>query len=655
MKRLSTSALLCGLLCATWPADAQSVRRSSSEPSFGPMAKTGSGTIHGVVLDLKGAPLVGATVSALGATSVYGSTGTDGRFALHALPAGPYIVRVHHAGFATSPRQVVDVRPSARAIVSVTLRRTPLEGGGGGGGATAAQPTSAIGDTGILAAGFALPEAPSSTTADGETADAVAAPTDDHSETAWRLRHLKRSILKETTAHEALDDDFLGDTFGLRGPYSAFDNGHAGAAAHLANLPFSALPLSGQFNFVTTSSFDSPSDLFSPLGFARNVAYVSIGAPVGEHGDWSVKGAMTQGDLASWFVAGSYNVRAPATHRYSVGMSYSTQRYDGGNPLALAAVSASGRNAGVLYGSDEWSISPAITLSYGTKYARYDYLNGRDLFSPRVSLEWTGGEHFRLRTLWSRRSLAPGAEEFAPPLVAGLWVPPERTFSSLGRRQLFQAETTQHYEVALEQDLSAAYVISFRSFYQRIDDQLSALFGLSIPSQPSTNLGHYYVINTGDGAAQGWGVGLRRPLANGLRGSVDYTLTTARWVAAPHVNRVLDLAPSVVRPASERFHDVTTSVEKEIPQTATRVFVMYKVNNGFAKRESTATKPGVDGRFDVQVNQSLPFLNFSSAEWEVLVAVRNMFRENMTESSVFDELQVVRPPKRIVGGVLVRF
>jgi len=57
----------------------------------------------------------------------------------------------------------------------------------------------------------------------------------------------------------------------------------------------------------------------------------------------------------------------------------------------------------------------------------------------------------------------------------------------------------------------------------------------------------------------------------------------------------------------------------------------------------------------VQVNQALPFLNFVTTEWEMLVAVRNLFRDPVSDGSVYDELLVVRPPKRIVGGLMVRF
>jgi hypothetical protein len=35
--------------------------------------------------------------------------------------------------------------------------------------------------------------------------------------------------------------------------------------------------------------------------------------------------------------------------------------------------------------------------------------------------------------------------------------------------------------------------------------------------------------------------------------------------------------------------------------------------------------------------------------------VRNMFRDPSDITSIYDELLVVRPPKRVIGGVLVRF
>ena len=95
-----------------------------------------------------------------------------------------------------------------------------------------------------------------------------------------------------------------------------------------------------------------------------------------------------------------------------------------------------------------------------------------------------------------------------------------------------------------------------------------------------------------------------------------------------------------------------------MPETSTRVVVLYRVSNAFARRDRRRTvhrRRCLDARFDVQVRQSLPFMDFSSAKWEMLVAVRNFFRETAADQSIYDELLVVRPPKRIVGGLTLKF
>ena len=139
-----------------------------------------------------------------------------------------------------------------------------------------------------------------------------------------------------------------------------------------------------------------------------------------------------------------------------------------------------------------------------------------------------------------------------------------------------------------------------------------------------------------------------------------YSLATAQMVPAEGTKLLLLVAPSALRPVAERIHDVATTIQADVPETATKVLVLYRVSNAIARaasqvRDGEIERPGFDSRFDVQVRQSLPFLDFSAARWEMLVAVRNFFRETTPDSSVYDELLTVRPPKRIVGGVTVHF
>jgi hypothetical protein len=479
------------------------------------------------------------------------------------------------------------------------------------------------------------------------------ATADNHGEIAWRLRHARRGILKDA---DIPDEIVVGDTppndsvFG-RGTVL----GYMGSPARLAGSFFTDTAFSGQVNLLTTGSFDTPQELFGSDNFSRSIAYLALGAPVGERADWTVRAALTQGDIASWIVAGEYTTRAPARHRYDLGWSYATQRYDGGNFAALRNVTDGSRNAGVVFGYDTFSISPAVTLTYGGRYAVYDYLDDRSLVSPRVALTVQPVDHLRLSAVLSRRSVAPGAEEFIPRGDSSVWLPPQRTFAPLDSRMPLQAERTDHVELGVERDIAAA-TVSLRAFRQRIDDQIVTVFGLDIPAAAS-HLGHYFIGNAGDIEASGVSAGIRTSLGSRVHGSVEWSTVRGRAFGGPDTSLLWVVAPSAVRGELDRIHDVSTSIETEVPETSTRVVVLYRVSNAFAHAApaSGSDRPSLDSRFDVQVRQSLPFMDFSTAKWEMLVGVRNFFRDMAPDQSIYDELLVVRPPKRVVGGLTLKF
>jgi hypothetical protein len=640
-----TAAVVGGLalLCLSTPVRAQLA------PVVRPiahMASVAAGSIEGSVQDEKGAPVAGAMISALGATTAFAVSDRTGRFEIRSLSPGPYLVRAHLTGFVASRGEVIDVRASGRASSSIALRH--------------ASPGTAAASYPVLAAGVGVPPAPaaesggtSSAVAPPETTgdSGTAAPKDDHGEIAWRLRHARRAILKDV---EIPDDLFSGDA--AADPH-AFDRPSLFAVEGLSRLAtnFFTAPFSGQVNLLTTGSFDSPQQLFSADNFAHSTAYLALGAPVGAHADWTARAALTQGDIASWIVAGEYMTRAPARHRYDIGLAYSTQRYEGGNFAALRDVTDGSRNAGSIYAFDTFAVTPVLTLSYGGRYSRYDYLEGRSLFSPRVALTIEPAAHFRIGTTLSSRAVAPGAEEFMPPIDNGIWLPPQRTFSPLVGGEGLEAERTNHVELALERDIASA-TVSVRAFRQHVENQLVTLFGLNTPGAPSM-VGHYFVDNAGPIDASGFAAGVRAAVANRFHGSVEYSITRATVGSPESAGYLLLFAPAAVGPGPGQIHDVSTSIETEVPETSTRVLVLYRVSNAFARpiKTNVAQAAALDSRFDVQVRQSLPFMDFSSAKWEMLVAVRNFFREAATDQSIYDELLVVRPPKRIVGGLTLKF
>ena len=90
------------------------------------------------------------------------------------------------------------------------------------------------------------------------------------------------------------------------------------------------------------------------------------------------------------------------------------------------------------------------------------------------------------------------------------------------------------------------------------------------------------------------------------------------------------------------MHDVTATVESIVTPTATRLFVLYKMNAAFDSTGALKAVSETNARFDVQVNQSLPFLNFSNAQWEMLVAVSNLFKEDWHKRQSSREAVVTR-------------
>jgi hypothetical protein len=599
-----------------------------------------AGAIASVVRDHAGSPVAGAIVSAVGGRTAIGTTDADGRCTL-SLPAGEYLLRVHRVGFGTPNSLVVRVRPGSTAAHDVVLEPVVA-------GKSAARDGSS-GEPQVLAAGF---YASSSALAEGTTGIDVTAGDEsdhDHSETAWRLRHLRRSVLKDSIERVSVADD--GSEFD-DGAVAMFGRAMAAPARAAVSL-LADVPFTGSVNLLTSSAFgDAPGQLLSDASLARGIAYLSLGAAAGGRGDWVVRAGLTEGDVSSWTVAGSFRARPSARHRYETGMIYAVQRYAGSNPASIASVADGTRAAGAVFAYDSWRLTPIATVSYGARYARYGYVTD-GLLSPRAQLSIGPLSGWTLRVAASHRAEAPGADEFDPGTAWITWLPPERTFSTLGDAA-FVPTSTRAYEVGLERELSESAAVTVRAYRQHTEDQVTTLFGID-GGRASTDNGHYYLATAGDVSARGWSVRIEQVVAGRVRGSIDYSITDAEWQPSGQSAVIAVFAPSAVRSGVERLHDLTASLDAQVPQTATRIFAMYRVNTGYASTRFTDAEPLPAARFDVHVTQSLPFLNFTSAQWEMLVGIRNLFRELDADGSMYDELLVVRPPKRVVGGLTVRF
>lgn len=636
---LVVTAAVMGVLGGSAPVRAATGVPRPSAPAPTPVATDRdvipAGSIVTFARDHAGHPLSDAVVTLVGRRVIVGVTDDAGKCVFSSLPPGEYLVRVHRPGFVSTRSLLVLGGANAGTSWSFVLTAQPdafLE--------PADDPARAIYAAGLVGDEPTLRPV-GTATQDGD---------EDQGEVAWRIRHLRRSVLKDST----------GDVDGVTGE-DAFDPAAAesfarrasDAAASFAAGLLSDMPLVGQVNLLTSGAFDSPQQLMSAGTLARGVALVSLGSSAGRHGDWSAQGAMTQGDVASWMVSGAYVTRAPARHSYSTGMSYTLQRYDGSNPAALAAMADGNRYAAVMYGFDTWTVSRNVSLEYGGRYSKYGYLED-SLFSPRAALTIAPISSVRVSLGASRTALAPGAEEFVPSMVAGTWLPPERTFAPITGTS-FVPELSNNVDVSAEHDLTPTTTLAARGYYQQTDDQLVTVFGLGSVERPAADLGHYYVGSGGDVTARGWAVSIRQVVGNRLHGSVDYSVTTAEWRSTPQSDIVSMRLPGIVRSGPERVQDLTASADTVVPITETHIYALYRVSTGYAGSTITALGPALAARFDVRVTQSLPFMDFANAHWEMLVGVRNLFRDASDQVSVYDELLVTRPPKRIIGGLTLRF
>ena len=494
-SRLMASAVGRRSGASVSPVGRRARRRARSCSRSTHVASLAPGSIQGIVQDERGAPVAGAMVSALGATTAFAVTDRS-----RPLRAADAVARARTSCARTSSGFVALARPDRRGPSE--RARLVVDRAAARGRRRAAARRCRCWPPASAAAVDPAPAPPRRCRR--RPARRRQPADDDHGEMAWRLRHARRGILKD--ADRARRDPrrrrpppartcSAADVFGR-----AADRRRALATNFFADTPFS-----GQVNLLTTGSFDTPQQLFSADNFARSIAYLSLGAPVGEHADWTVRGALTQGDIV--VVDRRRRVHdaragAPSLRRRAV-VQHAALRRRQPRRAARRHRRQPQRRRGVRRSTRSRSRRRS-TLTYGARYARYDYLDERSLLSPRVALTVDAGRALpHQRAARRSRAVAPGAEEFLPPSDSGIWLPPQRTFSSLEpgaplrgrahrpRRGRGRARPRRRV------DRVAARVPSARRRSARHDVRRRRA------GRAGAQLGHYFVGNAGDVDATG--------------------------------------------------------------------------------------------------------------------------------------------------------
>ena len=623
-RHVPVSIALLSSLLVTTSVFAQ--QRGRTPAPVSQQASAAGGHIRGMVRDDIGSAVGGVMVVAMGTTLASVKSDSTGRYAL-TLPPGEYILRAARDGYVSTFHEPVRMQTSVELERNITLVRQ--------GATTRPVMLAGVGDLTSL---MQFP-ASTSTAAAGKDADHA------HDEAAWRLRYLPRTALRDVAPGA---DIVAGDT--AIDPREHPGYSYAAPGGSNASSLFASAGLQGQVNYLTTnllpgSSFNTGTDL------ARGVASASVGAPVSNVGDWIVKGAFNAGGLTSWALHGEYRSRENQTHVLTLGMSHSAQVVTDRSGTLTGPVQS--RSVGGIYGYDRWHASRLLELNYGLRFDRYDYLTTGPLLSPRAGLRLQVAPGTYAVVSGSYDRVAPGAGEFLPPAATGPWLPPQRTFSSLGGAPL-SAESIETYQVGLDQQFGSAdhqRTVSVRRFRQSIDDQVATLFGVEVEG----DVDHYLVATAGDVQIDGWSVGIGGALSQYVRGQVNYSLGQAAWTHEPASAALGRAAGSTMRDNRESIHDLTTAITGSFPSTATAVSFVYRMSSAFSQTGAVSRLPGFDGRFDVEVHQALPYQPIRGGKLEVLFAVRNLFYDAHDTRSLYDELLTVKPPMRLVGGIQIRF
>lgn len=566
--------------------------------------------VVGVVTDEAGAAIDGVSILAMGATLAVVRTDAGGRFRLELAP-GPYILRATRDGYVSTYREAVQIRTDAPLTRTITLLRS----------------ADAAGDV-VLASMTQIIEIDPVDAADAESPRSTAVPSD----VSWRLRHLPRTALRDQAA--------------------TWDRDASLAAAAMRD-PFTFADFNAQVDFITTSALAASGEL--PTGdWPRGVAYVVLGAPVGGHGDWSVRASVASGEASAWTLTGEYVSRTDRAHAFRAGVSYSAQTLPDPTMRHSLAVIDTVRRVGGVHFSDHWTLGGGLEIDSRLRVDRYEYLADPTLVSAHVGLRQRVAPRVFLVAATSPHRIAPGADQFTPPSSTGVWLPPERTFSGLGDTAL-RSQRVESYEAGADTVIGRLsgerddLTLRVRRFREQSVNQIATVFGLDDASQ----VGHYYLASPGDAAIDGWVVGVAGRFGAHVHATVDYRATRADWVRGGSRFLLRRAERSAARSGFEQLHDVTATFDATVPSTSTRVNASVRVNSGFSRQ--AASMPELGARFAVEVRQQLPGRPLGRGELNLLLSARTLLHEFETVGAFYNELLTVAPPVRLTCGLQMRF
>lgn len=105
------------------------------------------------------------------------------------------------------------------------------------------------------------------------------------------------------------------------------------------------------------------------------------------------------------------------------------------------------------------------------------------------------------------------------------------------------------------------------------------------------------------------------------------------------------------------FHQITTRFDAYLRRSGTGIAVFHRFHEGaaVANDEGFARLPNRAHRYLVELRQDVPFVpDMIGADMALLISLRNLYYDDVDRRNL-DEFSVVAPPRRITGGIRVKF
>jgi TonB-dependent receptor-like protein/carboxypeptidase family protein len=432
-------------------------------------------------------------------------------------------------------------------------------------------------------------------------------------ELRWLIRHKRRSVLDSDTtpyATEAHD----------RAPAPGGSLADLGATVELMTNPAARMSLAP----------------FGIEGRPASLSSVRLNGKLTENGRWSLGGLIAESEGTAWRMAAEFVFEPDTDHRLQFGTGYSAGFV---RTVDTPRERPGGRSLGAAFAQDRWQMSERVSATLGARFSYIGFLADSNHADPMFALDFQADPHTRVTGRLSRRTVVPGGDLLTLSTLAA----PAIAFAVMDAG--LRAEAVDRLEVGIEEN-RGPLTLRAETFFEAVRDQLANVYD----GEPA--LRRLRIANVGGAGTRGMVLTVGRRFGEALSGSLSYTIGHAsRPDPVSEARRVLGPALAA---ADADYTDVAARVEAFIDESDTRLVAFYRIN-ALSPSAETGIGPLTSARFDVQLSQGLPFLgHLTRADWDLLLAVRNLHYET-TEGAMVDELAVLNPPKRLLGGISVRF